>query len=125
MNIRPGDAVFLRSGEPGIVKDRNEITGKLKVDSDLQRVKQDMRHGFINGLTPEQREVFNTILDEVKGSTEDPGERVTILNAKVKELEQDPKLFGLTRYVKAEMVHIMNSNNIKPREYSVQEAKLR
>lgn len=125
MDIRNGDAVFLRTGEPGIVRDRNEVTGKLKVDTDVKAVKTDMRHGYINGLTGEQREQFNAILDEVKASTEDPTERISKLDTKVKELEMDPHQLGLSRYVRAEMVHIMNSNGIKPREYSVQESKIK
>lgn len=125
MNIRPGDAVFIRNGEPGIVRERDQTTGKLKVDTDIQAVKHETRHGYLNGLTPDQRQVFNTILDEAKQSSEDPSSRIAHLDAKVQELEQDPKQQGLARYVKAEMIHIMNSHNVKPREYSVQETKIR
>lgn len=125
MDIRNGDAVFLRSGEPGIVRDRDPVTGKLQIDSDITSIKKDMRHGYINGLSVDQRSALNEILDTVKSATEDPAERVSQLDAKAKELELDPKNLGLTSYVKAEMVHIMNSHGIKPREYSVHEAKLR
>lgn len=125
MDIRNGDAVFLRSGEPGVVRDRDPATGKLKIDSETAAVKTDMRHGYINGLSSEQRTELYEILDTVKSSTEDPIERISQLDAKTKELEQDPQKIGLTSYVKAEMVHIMNSNGIKPREYSIHEAKIR
>ncbi len=125
MNIRTGDAVFLRSGEPGIVKDRNQATGKLTVDTDHQTVKHAMRHGYLNGLSDTQRVELNQILDNVKTTTEDPTERMTALEAKVRELDGDPRQVGLSKYVKAEMVHIMNSHGIKPREYSVQESKIR
>ena len=125
MDIRNGDAVFLRSGEPGIVKDRNQATGKLKVDTDNQTVKREMRHGYLNGLTDPQRAELNEILDTVKNTSEDPAERISALETKVRELESDPRQMGLSKYVKAEMVHIMNSNGIKPREYSVQESKIR
>ncbi len=125
MDIRNGDAVFLRSGEPGIVKDRSSVTGKLTVDTDNQSVKREMRHGYLNGLSDTQRVELNQILDSVKSSTEDPNERIVVLESKVRELEGDPKQIGLSKYVKAEMVHIMNSNGIKPREYAVQESKIR
>jgi hypothetical protein len=125
MDIRNGDAVFLRSGEPGIVKDRSQATGKLTVDTDNETVKREMRHGYLNGLSDTQRVELITILDDVKTTTEDPTERITALESKVRELENDPRQIGLSKYVKAEMVHIMNSHGIKPREYSVQETKIR
>jgi len=125
MDIRNGDAVFLRGGEPGIVKDRSLATGKLTVDTDIETVKREMRHGYLNGLSDIQRVELNQILDSVKTATKDPTERITVLETKVRELESDPKQLGLSKYVKAEMVHIMNSHGIKPREYSVQETKIR
>ena len=125
MDIRNGDAVFLRSGEPGIVKDRSQATGKLTVDTDNQNVKREMRHGYLNGLSDTQRVELNEILDNVKSTTEDPNERIIVLESKVRELEGDPKQIGLTKYVRAEMTHIMNSHGIKPKEYSVQESKIR
>jgi hypothetical protein len=125
MDIRNGDAVFLRNGEPGIVKDRSQATGKLTVDTDNETVKRDMRHGYLNGLTDTQRAELNTILDSVKTNTEDPTERISALETKVRELESDPRQIGLSKYVKAEMVHMMNSHGIKPREYTVQEIKVR
>jgi len=125
MDIRNGDAVFLRHGEPGIVKDRNPATGKLTVDTDKQTVKQEMRHGYLNGLSDTQRIELNQILDSVKTTSENPTDRISALETKVRELETDPRQNGLSKYVKAEMVHIMNSHGIKPREYSVQETKIR
>lgn len=125
MNIRNGDAVFLRNGEPGIVKDRNPADGKLTIDTNNETVKREMRHGYLNGLTDNQRVELNTILDTVKTTTEDPTERITALESKVRELESDPRQIGISKYVKAEMVHMMNSHGIKPKEYSVQENKIR
>ncbi len=120
-----GDAVFIRTGIPAVVKERNDITGKLILETDGAKIKEDMRHGYINGLSAENREEFNSILDSVKDDNTDPQERAERLQTKLTELEEDPRKLPLTRYLRAEMVHIMNTYNIKPNEYAVHESKLR
>jgi hypothetical protein len=125
LSIRVGDNVFIRGGVPATVTGREELSGKLTLESDAEKVKVDSRHGYLNGLAPENRVELYKILDEVKASTADPGERVDKLRVKLEELELDPRNLNLSRYVKAEMVHIMNTFNIKPREYSLYEDKVR
>ncbi len=124
-SIRTGDAVFIRSGNPGIVKGRDERTGKLELNTELATVQKDMRHGYINGLQVADREKLNEILDTVKGDSMEPRERVDTLQARISELEEDPKHLPLVRYLRAEMTHIMNSHQIQPRQYSAHETKLR
>jgi hypothetical protein len=125
VSIRLGDAVFIRSGTPAIVKDRNPTTAQLLLDQDYEHVQEDMRHGYINGLSGETRAQLNEILDDVKGATDDPRERVDAMQAKLTEIDGDPTKLPLSRYLRAEMLHVMNAHNIKPKEYSVQELKAR
>lgn len=125
MSIRVGDAVFTRSGMPTIVKDRDPTTGKLDLDPDPEHVSEAMRHGYLNGLATETRAALNEILDQVKNETKDPSERVEKLRVKMEELEQDPRNFQLTRYVKAEMTHIMNTYNLRPKNYTMYEGKVK
>ncbi len=125
MSLRVGDTAFMRGGSPTIVRDRDPITGKLQLESDTEKIKEDSRHGYLNGITPENRQVFYDILDQVKSDSEDPEERVTQLAGRLAELDQDPHNMQLAKYLRAEMVHIMNTHAIKPKEYSVHETKLR
>ena len=125
MSIRVGDGVFTRVGQPGVVIDRNETTGALKLETELPKVQQSMRHGYINGLSPERRQEFYEILDQVKTETQDPKERVLTLNEKINELDADPRNLQLVRYLRSEMRHIMITHNILPNEYTVHEAKAR
>jgi hypothetical protein len=125
VSIRIGDAVFVRSGLPTTVKGRDDLTGKLSLELDPATVKDEHRHGYINGLSPENRQSLYEILDKVKADSSDPAERVEVMRQKVEELEQDPRNLHLTRYLKAEMVHIMNTYGIRPREYSIYESKVR
>lgn len=125
MTLRVGDTAFIRGGTPVTVKDRNPVSNELILESDPAKVKEQTRHGYLNGLSPEVRQQFYEILDQVKGETEDPAERINTLNAKLFDLEQDPRNLQLTRYLRAEMNHIMNTYNIRPREYSMDESKAR
>ena len=125
MSIRVGDSVFIRNGQTGIVKARNDASGTLTLDTDLKTVQQETRNGFLNGMTPETREEFNKILDGVKGGTEEPKERVEALQKILGEIEEDPTRHALAGYVRSEMLHIMNTHGIKPRQFSMHESKAR
>lgn len=125
MSIRVGDAVFIRSGIPTTVKDRDGLTGKLSLEADPEKVKEDHRHGYVNGMTVETRRDLYAILDQVKAESADPAERIEKMRLKLEELDQDPRNLHLSRYLKAEMVHIMNTHNIRPREYTMFENKVR
>ncbi len=125
MSLRVGDTAFIRGGTPVTVKDRDPVTAQLVMESDPEILKNDTRHGYLNGLSLEVRQQFYQILDEVKGETENPTERINTLNTKLFDLEQDPRNLQLTRYLRAEMNHIMNTFNIRPREYTMDESKAR
>ncbi len=125
MSLRVGDTAFIRGGTPVTVKDRDPVTAQLVLESDPEIVKDQTRHGYLNGLSPEARQQFYEILDQVKGENENPAERINTLNAKLFDLEQDPHNLQLTRYLRAEMNHIMNTFNIRPREYTMDETKAR
>lgn len=125
MSIRVGDAVFIRSGIPATVKERNQTTGELRLESDTAKTQQDVRHGYLNGMEPEVRGKLYEILDQVKSDSEEPAQRAEDLRRRILDLEQDPRNLPLTKYMRAEMVHIMNTYSIKPTEYSIHESKAR
>ena len=125
MSIRIGDAVFLRSGLPAAVKDRDPATGQLVLQSEPNAVREQMRHGYINGMSQETRSSLYDILDRIKEKTEDPRERVAEMQLKLNELDQDPHNRDLSRYLRAEMLHLMNTFDIKPREFKLEEFNVR
>jgi len=123
--IRSGDVAFIRSGDPTLVKERNAETGRLDLETDPAKVRTAVRHGYLNGLTPENRKELYKILDDVKGATADPAKRAEDLRLKIDELKKDPRHLQLTRYLSAEMTHILNTYNIRPKEYSIDESQVR
>lgn len=123
--IRPGDIIFTRQADPALVKERDPATGILRLDRDQNAVKEMARHGYINGVDSDKRQEFLAILDEVKGATEDPAQRIDLLKNRIEQLEQDPKNSRLSRYLRSEMAHLMNVYGVKPREFSIDGFKIR
>jgi hypothetical protein len=125
LSIRVGDTVFIRNGTPAVVKNRDEQTGVLTLDSDQKEVQTQTRNGITNGLSEENRAKLQEIMDAAKGETADPAERVERLKNALAEIENDPTQHTLARYLRGEMHFIMNSFGIKPREFSLHESKAR
>jgi hypothetical protein len=125
MTVRIGDGIFVSGGVAAVVRERDPISGRLTVERETKAVQHDLRHGFINGLSVEERQQFDAVLDDIKGDSTAPAERVAALRAKLDELEQDPHNLKLTQYLKSEMLHLMNTFNIKPKTYTVFETKVR
>ena len=123
MGFNVGDAVFTRNGVPGAVTGRNPGTGELTVETKGPAASEIRSRGYVNGLSPEQREQYNAIIDDAHQSHE-PRERIEKLMTKVNEIKDDPRQRSLTTYINAEISHIMMTHNIEPRSYSVNEADI-
>ena len=124
MSVRIGDSAFTRDGSPALVTKSHPESGRVSLERNIDQVQKSTRHGYINGLTPAAREDLYAILDQAKGEG-DPRQRLQVLQDKVAELEADPSKHNLTRYLRSEMVFIMNNFNIKPKVFSVDEMAIR
>jgi hypothetical protein len=122
MSFRIGDAVYGVNGIPGVVKHQDKVSGDLKVDIDEKEVAKTHKYGYINGLTPSERESYTSHLDEVH-EKEDPKEKVEAMRTKISTLRQEPSKVRLVKYLESELFHIMNTHNISPRFYSIETPK--
>lgn len=117
MSLRVGDSVFLPRGETAVVTDHDKKTSKFALSTSPEVKKQNTRHGYINGMSPDQRASLMALMDQVK-ELSDPNERVGQLRSKLEELKSDPTQWRMSRYVEAELAHTMNVFGIKPTTYS-------
>ncbi len=122
MVSRIGDSLFNREGHPGFVVNRDIKKQTLQVETEGPDWEKGRRYGFVNGLEPSQREDYENIIDQMRERSE-TRERVDFLHDQIETLKQDPKRGVLTRYLQGEMAHIMNSEGIAPRIYSIDENK--
>ena len=122
MVSRIGDSLFNRNGNSGFVVARDPNKQTLDVAQSGPEWEKGRRYGFINGMEHEQRKEFEAVIDEVR-KFDDSKERVDFLHKQIETLKEDPKRGVLTRYLQGEMAHIMNSEGISPRIYTIDEEK--
>ncbi|RYZ79673.1 MAG: hypothetical protein EOP04_27300 [Proteobacteria bacterium] len=94
----------------------------MKIATSGPEYEKGRRYGFINGLEPDQRKEFETIIDSMRDQA-GTRERVDFLHQQIETLKEDPKRGVLTRYLQGEMAHIMNSEGLSPRIYTIDETK--
>lgn len=124
MTIQIGDVVFTVQGRPGIVVDKDPKTEELKVETKGEAFENARKRNFMNGLTPQMRDQYNEILDEIRDEKE-PQEKLKLLAERIEEVGADPKNHIVTKYLTAQKAHIMNSNRINPRVYKIDQDSLR
>lgn len=117
MSMRVGDTVFLPRGQTAVVTEHDKNHGTFNMSSDPAVSKANSRHGYINGMSPEQRQDLMALMDRVQ-DLKDPKERVGEMRKKLDELRTDPRQWQMARYVESEMAHMMNMFNIKPTTYT-------
>ncbi len=122
MVSRVGDSLFNRAGNSGFVVSRDAKKETLDVAQSGPEWEKGRRYGFINGMELEQRKEFESVIDEVR-KLDDSKERVDYLHKQIETLKEDPRRNVLTRYLQGEMAHIMNSEGISPRIYTIDEEK--
>ena len=124
MQFRVGDTVFNYAGEPGVIKDRKVQSGEYVLDPKGATLAEVQKRGYINGLSADLRQEFNAVMDQVRDIPE-PEKRVNMLSEKIEEKKTvgDPKSRLVAKYLNAEMQHIMLTNNITNRQYTIEELK--
>ena len=75
MSLRVGDTMFLPRGETAVITDFDRNSNSFKVSSEAGLNKESRRHGYINGISKEDRSSLMNLLDRVK-EIDDPKERI-------------------------------------------------
>lgn len=125
MGFTVRDPIFSQIGEPGVVKGVNPINSRIDVDRNHETVAKEFRHGYIKGLSPEQRTEFNKFMDDVR-ARDDVDEKVKMLQEKIHALSNDTNIGSkiILGYYKSELAHVMHNNNYTPRYYGVPATKV-
>lgn len=123
-NMQIGDLVQ-KSGiytKPGIVVDKKE-DGTVVVDTDPSKIEKFHRYTNTSGLTPAEKERFNSIMDEVM-ETKDDAERINKLQDKIDMVRAEPgakKIFDTL--INQQSLLIRFSKEL-PRVYSADASKV-
>jgi hypothetical protein len=116
MALKLGSVTFSINGAPGVIKNLDQERKEYTIDTDREAVRKIHRHGYINGLSVEERESFNKVVDEVS-AVEDPKEKIEKMQKIVEESRLDSKNLRMTRYLESELFHQMQILNLSPRYF--------
>lgn len=124
-NIQIGDYIS-KSGiytNPGVVVEKKE-DGTVVVDTSKETIDQFHRYANTTGLTLEEKDKFNAIMDEIS-KTESSAERLAQIDNKVAELRQDPMANKqIMQALRNQQAKLIRKSGELPRMYSEQAVKV-
>lgn len=123
--VQVGDYV-LKAGiytKPGIVSEKKE-DGNVVVDTDEEQIARYHRHTNTSGLTPEEKDRFNEIMDSVM-SFDSNGEKINQVQAQIDTLKTDPANRKVVETLRNEQAQLIRMTKELPRVYSYDERRLR
>ena len=124
-NIQIGDLVN-KAGiytKPGVVTEKKE-DGNVVIDTDPELIKKYHRYSNITGLTAEEKDKFNGIMDEVMGN-ENNVERLNILQMKIDNLRAEGSSAKVVSTLRNEQAQLIRHARELPRVYNMETDKLR
>lgn len=118
LSYQLGDFIFSRQGTPGLIVDRRPADRSIEVKEEGQAFEKARTYGYINGLSPKDRNDYQVIIDQNR-EQKTPYDRVLHLQEKINDLKGDPQKLILQRYLESELAHIMNSDGVRLVSYEV------
>ena len=123
-NLQLGDLVH-KAGiytKPGVVVEKKE-DGSVVVDTDQKKIDQFHRYANTSGLTPEEKERFNAIMDEVM-ETKDDAERINRLQDKIDLVRHDASSKKVFDTLINQQSLLIRFSKELPRVYTTDSAKV-
>lgn len=109
-NLQIGDMVSKTGGfgGSGVVVEKGD-DGTVVVDSEPMTVSQYHRHTNTSGLTPEEKEEFNFILDQIY-SSDSRTERLAGIAGEISRLKERNGNQNIIRYLRNQQAYLMRNS---------------
>jgi hypothetical protein len=124
-NVNIGDVVA-RSGiytEPGVVTEK-KLNGTVVVDTEPMSVNKYHRYANTTGLSEEEKNQFNGILDQIYQKTNDI-ERINDIQMEVDKLRMNPENQNVVRYLRNQQAFLIRQAKGLPRMYQAEESAVK
>jgi len=108
--------------KPGVIIEKKE-DGTVVIDTDKDTIDKYHRHSNTSGLTAEEKEQFNSIMDEVMNS-KDQGQRINKLQARIDELKSQPENKQIVYRLSNEQAQLIRLARELPRVYVYESSKI-
>jgi hypothetical protein len=122
MSIYLGDILFTRDGRPTLVTSRNASTGEVTTNGDLKTIAKSAQLGIKNGLTPEQRQSFESV--RYAAMSEDKKQEILDLRNRINSLKKSDGDRKVIRYLENELQHLIVREDYVPLDYTINERTL-
>ncbi len=129
----PSKSAFIKIGDfvpkvgiytnPGVVAEKKE-DGTIIVDTDKQMIKKFHRHSITTGLTPEEKDKFNNIMDEVM-DLKDNTQRILTLQDRIDKMRTNPMEKKVSDFLRNEQAQLIRWSRELPKVYEAMPEKLR
>lgn len=129
----PSRSAFIQIGDyvskvgiytkPGVVKEKKP-DGTIIIDTDKTAIKKYHRHSITTGLTPQEKDAFNNIMDEVM-KLPDNRNRILTLQQRIDKMRTEPKSKKVSDFLRNEQAQLIRWAKELPRVYDTQPEKLR
>jgi hypothetical protein len=130
--IRPPKGASVQTGDlvnkagiytkPGVVVEKKE-DGTVVIDTSDEQVRRFHRHSNTSGLTLEDKEKFNGIMDGIMEG-ENNVDRINALQMKLDELRIDPNSQRIAQALRNEQAQLIRLSRELPRVYQYDSNKL-
>jgi hypothetical protein len=123
-NVQIGDMIN-KAGiftKPGVVVEKKE-DGTVVIDTNDDQIKRFHRHSNTTGLTMEDKEKFNGIMDEIMQG-ESNSKRIDQLQETVDAMRNDPASTKLSQALKNEQAQLIRISKELPRVFNYDPSKI-
>ena len=108
--------------EPGVIVEKKD-DGTVLVDTEPLTIHKYHRYSNTTGLTPDEKQVFNEILDKIY-SNEDDIVKLNEIQREIDNLKTDPDNKNVVQYLRNQQASLVREVRQLPRYYNQDEASL-
>ncbi len=108
---------------PGVIVEKKD-DGTVKIDTEPMSINKFHRYTNTTGLSENEKNVFNDILDQIY-TKENDIDKINDIQLEIDKLKADPGSRNVVQYLRNQQAHLIRNAKGLPREYSADGAKLR
>lgn len=109
--------------EPGVVVEKKP-DGNVVVDTEPLTVNKYHRYTNTSGLTLEEKEKFNAMLDQIY-QKKDETERINDIQIEIDRLKVDPQSKNIVQYLRNQQAYLVRQSRQLPQTYQLDESVLK
>lgn len=109
--------------EPGVIVEKKP-DGNVVVDTEPMMINKYHRYTNTTGLTLEEKEKFNAMLDQIY-QKKDETERINDIQIEIDRLKVDPQSKNIVQYLRNQQAYLVRQTRQLPTSYQRDEASLK